>query len=69
MEKNTLTMALTPEQASEQLHCHINTIYALLKNGRLPHIKLSRRYLISRIELEKWLAGQYKQTPTGGATP
>ena len=66
MENNSLTMALTPEQVSEQTHLHINTVYNLIKSGRLPHVKLSRRYLVSAKELEKWLAGQSQPSaPTG----
>lgn len=57
METNSLPMALTPEMVSEQTHLHINTVYSLIKSGRIPHIKLSRRYLVSAKELEKWLAG------------
>lgn len=66
MENKNLTMALTPEQVAEQTHLHINTVYTLIKNGRLPHVKLSRRYLVSAKELEKWLAGG-NNTPSGTA--
>ena len=53
-----LSMALTPEQIADETSLHVNTIYSLLKKGEIPHVKLSRRYLVSRIEFEKWLAGQ-----------
>lgn len=53
-----LTMALTPEEVAAQTSLHVNTVYRLMKEGKLPHIKLARRYLISRVEFEKWLAGQ-----------
>ena len=61
---NSLTMALTPEMVAAESHKHVNTIYGLLKENKLPHVKLGRSYLISRIEFEKWLAGQSNQPPT-----
>jgi excisionase family DNA binding protein len=64
MTSENLTMALTPEWISKDTHLHINTIYQLIKDGKLPHIKLGRRYLISRVEYEKWLSGQFNQ-PSG----
>ena len=64
MTNINLTMALTPEQIAADTSLHVNTIYQLIKDGKLPHIKLGRRYLISRVEYEKWLAGQPTQPPT-----
>jgi len=66
MTNNNSTMALTPEWIAADTSLHINTIYQLIKDGKLPHIKLGRRYLISRIEYEKWLAGQSTQPPAAG---
>lgn len=57
MENNNLTLALTPELAAKQLHCCVHTVYTLIKENRIPYVKLSRRYLISSAELAKWLAG------------
>ena len=59
--RNNLTMAMTPEQVAADTGLHINTIYRLIKEDKLPHIKLTRRYLISRIEYEKWLAGEFNK--------
>jgi excisionase family DNA binding protein len=53
-----LSMALTPEQIAAETSLHVNTVYALLKKNEIPHVKLCRRYLVSRVEFEKWLAGQ-----------
>jgi excisionase family DNA binding protein len=60
MANEKLTMALTPEQIAAETTLHINTVYRLIKEGKLPHIKLARRYLISRVEFEKWLAGNHQ---------
>lgn len=51
------TMGMTPEMISKETHLHINTVYALLKANKIPHIKLTRRYIISRSEFSRWLAG------------
>ena len=63
MTNTNLSMALTPEQIATDTSLHINTIYQLIKDGKLPHIKLGRRYLISRAEYEKWLSGQSTKPP------
>lgn len=65
--ENSRTMALTPEMVAAEAHKHVNTIYGLLKENKLPHVKLGRSYLISRIEFEKWLAGQSNQPPAAGS--
>ena len=63
MENTNLTMALTPEMVAVETHLHVNTVYRLLKTNQIPHVKLSRVYLISRVEFEKWLAGQSNGPP------
>jgi excisionase family DNA binding protein len=66
MESTNLTMSLTPEMVAAETHLHVNTVYRLLKTNKLPHIKLSRVYLISRVEFEKWLAGHSNGPPASG---
>jgi len=60
---DTKSMAMTPEEIALDSKIHINTIYFYLKNGVIPHVKLQRRYLVSRLEYEKWLSGQSTQPP------
>jgi len=60
------TMAMTPASISADTGLHINTIYRLLKENKIPHVKLSRAYLISRKEYENWLSGQSNGTPAAG---
>lgn len=67
MEVEIKGMALTPEMVAAECHKSTATIYRLIKENRLPHIKLGRSYLISRTQFEKWLAGQSNQPPTGTA--
>ena len=68
MENEKITMALTPEMVAEESHKAPATIYRLIKQNKLPHVKLGRSYLISRVEFEKWLSGQYNNTPPAGPT-
>ncbi len=61
-------MALSPEETAQVLGLHVNSVRALIHNGKLPAIKLGRKFLISRQELQKWLAGQSNQPPASGAS-
>ena len=56
-------MALSPCECAELCGLHVNTVRKLVQDKKLPAIKLGRKILISRIELEKWLAGQSTQPP------
>jgi len=47
-------MALTPEQIAAETSLHINTVYTYIKSGKIPSVKLSRRYLVSRAEFENF---------------
>jgi len=49
-------LACTPGICAELLSIHVNTVYSLIHSGRLPAIKLGRKYLISLKELQNWLA-------------
>lgn len=54
-------MALTVGEAAEVLGISRNAVYEEVSSGRLPHRRTGNtdrgRILISRTELEKWLAG------------
>lgn len=60
-------MAYSIQEASEAIGLHPNTIYGLVKSGKLPAITLGRKILISKIELSRWLAGQSNTPPSAGA--
>jgi excisionase family DNA binding protein len=60
-------MAYSIQEASEALGLHPNTIYNLVKSGKLPSVNLGRKILISKLELSKWLAGQSNTPPAAGA--
>ncbi len=59
-------MAYSIQETSEAIGVHPNTIYGLVKSGKLPAITLGRKILISRVELSRWLAGQSNTPPAAG---
>jgi excisionase family DNA binding protein len=51
-----MTDLLTYDQAAKVLNLKIGTLYALVSQSRVPHVRLGRRLVrFSRAELEKWL--------------
>jgi excisionase family DNA binding protein len=48
---------LTYEQAAARLNLKLNTLYALVAQSRVPHVRLGRRLVrFSRVALEAWLS-------------
>jgi excisionase family DNA binding protein len=56
-------MAYSIRETAEAIGLHPNTVYELVKSGKLPAITLGRKILVSKLELSKWLAGQSNPTP------
>jgi excisionase family DNA binding protein len=46
---------LLPMEAAQTLRMKTSRIYALIRAGRLPVIKVGRRYLIVRVDLEAFV--------------
>jgi excisionase family DNA binding protein len=58
-------LAYSVQETAEAIGLHPNTVYELIKNGKLPAITLGRKILVSKVELSKWLsAGQSNQPIT-----
>ena len=49
-------LLLSVKQAAEVLCISRNLAYELIRQGRIPHIRLGRRILIPRHGLEQWIA-------------
>ena len=47
---------LTVREASAFLRIGRNTCYELIRQQRIPHVRLGRRILIPRFGLEQWIA-------------
>ena len=49
---------MSPQEAADAIGLHVNTVYKLVAEGNIPAIRLSRKILISRLELERWLSNR-----------
>ncbi|MFZ2035844.1 MAG: helix-turn-helix domain-containing protein [Dehalococcoidales bacterium] len=60
--ENNQPWALTPIQIHERIPAlSVQTIRGLIKANRLKHVKLQRRYLVSVIELNRFLTESASQ--------
>lgn len=48
---------LTPAEFCQEFGISRNTVGRLLAQGKIPAIRLGRRWFIPRVALETWLAG------------
>jgi excisionase family DNA binding protein len=47
---------VTPAQVAEQLHLHINTVYRLLGNGKIPSFFAGQQRRVRVADLETFMA-------------
>lgn len=69
IELNTRHLAdypdvMTPEEVQFYLSIGRNTIYALLKSGELPSIRIGKQYRIPKCYLQRYLDPCYNQERT-----
>jgi excisionase family DNA binding protein len=55
MMTNDNRLAYSPQEAADLMGLCLNTVYSLIKAGKLPSIKINRRLLIPRAGLEDLL--------------
>jgi len=48
----------TPEQLAEKLQLSVRTIWAYIREGKLPASKMGRKYRISEEQLERFMKSQ-----------
>ncbi|MFY9812957.1 MAG: helix-turn-helix domain-containing protein [Dehalococcoidales bacterium] len=53
-------MAYSPMEAASSLGLCLNSIYKMLKRGQLRGVKIDRKILIPKSELERLLSGKPK---------
>lgn len=53
---------LNPEQVSDMLKVKVSTIYQWTHQRFIPHVKLGRFVRFKEDEIEKWLAGNQRET-------
>jgi len=62
----TEKMAYSVKETADNLGLCSNTVYELIQSGKLPAIRLGRKILVSKLELQAWLKNGNKP-PTGTA--
>ena len=40
---------------AEYLHCHLSTVYRLVKQGRIPHFKLGGDLRFEKSAIDDWI--------------
>ena len=63
MVDNGGTLMISVEEAARLLGISRNLAYDLVRQGRLPHVRLGRRILVPRFGLEQWLAQEASLPP------
>lgn len=58
---------LTPEEAAQYLRVNPQTIYRLLRRGRLPGAKIGHQWRIRKSDLDSFLRGQGAEQLAGRA--
>ncbi len=56
MSENGGALTVSVAEAAKLLGISRNLAYDLVREGRLPHVRLGRRILVPRFGLEQWLA-------------
>ena len=56
MTENGGALTCSVDEAARLLGISRNLAYDLVREGRLPHVRLGRRILVPRFGLEQWLA-------------
>ena len=53
-------LVMSIEEAGKKLGLSRPTAYKLAKSGELPTIKLGRKIVVSKVQLDRLLSGEYK---------
>jgi excisionase family DNA binding protein len=48
---------MTPREIAFESGLGLLTVYDAIRRGRLPHEKIGRRQIVSRVNYQTWLAG------------
>ena len=55
---------LTVEEIADELRVSIPSVWRWIRDGRLPALKVGRRYLVSRKDYKVFLAAHRKRPPS-----
>lgn len=57
-EPQEFGQTLDVKEAAAFLQIDINTVYRWTRSGKLPHVKVGRRYYYYKSELDDWMRGR-----------
>ena len=46
---------LTTRMVADYLHCHLSTVYRLVKMGKIPHFKLGGDLRFEKVAIDEWI--------------
>jgi excisionase family DNA binding protein len=46
---------LTTRMVADYLHCHLSTVYRLVKQGKIPHFKLGGDLRFEKAAIDEWI--------------
>jgi excisionase family DNA binding protein len=64
--EDALSAILTPMEAARLLGLGRSAMYERLRTGEIPHKRLGRKYLISRLVLARFVSGEQWEHGEGG---
>jgi excisionase family DNA binding protein len=53
--RDTDDAILTTQMVAQYLHCHLSTVYRLVKNGKIPHFKLGGDLRFHKKAINDWI--------------
>jgi excisionase family DNA binding protein len=53
--RNGSNEILTTRMVAEYLHCHLSTVYRLVKQGKIPHFKLGGDLRFEKAAIDEWI--------------
>ncbi|CAM4019230.1 helix-turn-helix domain-containing protein [Mesobacillus zeae] len=49
---------ITAQEAADYIGVHIDTIYTMVRQKQIPHVRVRRRILFNRETIDSWMAEQ-----------
>lgn len=60
--RKSVKSVLTPAEVSENLGLSLRLVYRQMKAGVIPSVKVGDRFLIPKVQYERWLSGEQNNT-------
>lgn len=67
MEQDTVGWSL--DRTAHELGVSNNTLVTYIKTGRVPYIRIGRKYIFSAEEIRRFLRGEYQPSAAPGKEP